>query len=155
MDNLLEITTKTRVLYVKFLTEIPIEKLVEIPAGFNNNIWWNAAHVAVTQQLLVYKLSGLEPHLSEAFINAYRKGSVPDTNYVPTQEEVDRLKASLIELIARTKADLGLGVFKAYQPYLTSAGVTLNNVTDAMTFNLVHEGMHIGSILALKKALGI
>jgi hypothetical protein len=31
--------------------------------------------------------------------------------------------------------------------------VTLNNVSDAMAFNLVHEGIHIGSIIALKKAL--
>jgi hypothetical protein len=29
----------------------------------------------------------------------------------------------------------------------------LNNVSDAMAFNLVHEGIHIGAIIALKKAL--
>lgn len=155
MESLLYITKKTRELYVKFLTETPLEKLVEIPRGFNNNIWWNIAHVAVTQQLLVYKLSGLEPHLSEAFIHAYRKGSIPDASYVPTLEEVDRLKAALIELITRTEEDLALGVFKTYQPYLTSAGVNLQNVSEAMTFNLVHEGIHIGAIIALKKALGL
>ena len=49
--------------------------------------------------------------------------------------------------------DVQKGVFSSYSPYLTSAGVTLNNVSDAMAFNLLHEGIHIGSIIALKKAL--
>jgi len=153
MEQLIEITAKTRQVYIKFLTEIPLEKLREVPAGFNNNIWWNIAHVAVTQQLLVYKLSGLEPHVSEEFINLYRKGTPPAQ--APSLEEVARLKESLAELIARTKEDLAQGIFKDYTPYITSPGVTLNNVTDAMAFNLVHEGIHIGSIIALKKALGI
>jgi hypothetical protein len=153
MVQILEITAKTRELYVKFLDTTSLEKLVEIPAGFNNNIWWNIAHVAVTQQLLVYKLSGLEPNLAEDFINSYRKGTAPQK--VPTLVEVAVLREALTDLIARTKEDVAQGFFKNYTSYPTSVGVTLNNATDAMAFNLVHEGIHIGSIIALKKALAI
>jgi len=153
MDQILEITAKTRELYVRFLDTISLEKLVEIPTGFNNNIWWNIAHVAVTQQLLVYRLSGLEPHLSEDFINTYRKGTAPQK--APSLEEVAILKETLTGLIFRTKEDVAQGLFKNYTSYPTSVGVTLNNVKDAMAFNLVHEGIHIGSIIALKKVLAI
>ena len=153
MSQMLNITAKTREVYVKFLTELSLETLGIIPAGFNNNIWWNVAHVAVTQQLLVYKLSGLPCHVSDDFIKLYSKGTAPQKN--PTQQDVEMLKEALISLIFRTKEDLAAGVFKTYQPYMTSAGVTLNNVNDAMTFNLVHEGIHIGAIIALKKAIGI
>jgi hypothetical protein len=151
METILQITAATRELYIKFLNDISIEDLGKIPSGFNNSIWWNIAHVAVTQQLLVYGLSGLEPHLSKSFIDSYRKGTAPVK--APTLEEVETLKSALKELIVRTKEDVQKGIFSTYNPYVTSAGVTLNNVSDAMAFNLVHEGIHIGAIIALKKAL--
>jgi len=151
METILQITAATRELYIKFLNDISLEDLGKIPTGFNNNIWWNIAHVAVTQQLLVYGLSGLEPHMSKSFIDTYRKGTAPVN--APTLEDVGLLKAALKELIVRTKEDYHKGLFSSYTPYLTSAGVNLNNVSDAMAFNLVHEGIHIGSIIALKKAL--
>ena len=151
METILQITAATRELYIKFLNDISLEDLGKIPTGFNNNIWWNIANVAVTQQLLVYGLSGLEPHMSKSFIDTYRKGTAPVN--APTLEDIGLLKAALKELIVRTKEDYNKGLFSSYTPYLTSAGVTLNNVSDAMAFNLVHEGIHIGSIIALKKAL--
>ena len=50
----------TRKNLLKYLNTLSIEELNIIPEGFNNNIFWNIAHVAVTQQILVYKLSGLK-----------------------------------------------------------------------------------------------
>lgn len=153
METLLNITTASRAIYVKYLNEISLENLSTIPPGFNNNIWWNVAHVAVTQQLLVYSLSGLTPNLPETFIKAYRKGTVP--GQAPTAQEVAVLKAALTDLIKTTGEDLSKGTFKNYNPYLTSVGVTLNSVKDAIAFNLVHEGLHIGAIIALKRALNL
>lgn len=153
METTLKITAATRDLYVKFLNTISLEDLGKIPEGFNNNIWWNIAHVAVTQQLLVYSLSGVEPHLSKDFIDRYRKGTAPEK--APTQEEVSLLKEALKDLISRTHEDYEKGIFTNYKAYTTSAGVTLAHVSDAMAFNLVHEGIHIGAIIALRKALGI
>ena len=72
MDSLLNITKKTRELYVKFLTETPIEKLVEIPRGFNNNIWWNVAHVALAAINLQMSCIDL-PRLSCSTPNLTRK----------------------------------------------------------------------------------
>jgi len=85
METILQITAATRELYIKFLNDISLEDLGKIPTGFNNNIWWNIAHVAVTQQLLVYGLSGLEPHMSKSFIDTYRKGTAPVN--APTLED--------------------------------------------------------------------
>jgi hypothetical protein len=54
MIHILEITLKTAICFQYFLETIGIEHLNKIPDGFNNNIFWNIKHTAVTQQALVY-----------------------------------------------------------------------------------------------------
>lgn len=144
---------ETRKILVNFLETISKEDLLAIPEHFNNNIWWNIAHVAVTQQLLVYKLSGLALNLPDDIIAKYGKGSIPSNE--PSEEEFNSIKKALVDLVVKTEEDYNKGIFKNYNPYTTSANVTLESVEDAITFNNFHEGIHIGSILALRRALGI
>lgn len=63
------------------LEELSLEELNYIPAGFNNNILWNTAHILVTEQLLTYGLSGKEIKMEKEFINRYKKGSICLDNY--------------------------------------------------------------------------
>lgn len=144
---------ETRKILVNFLETISREDLLAIPEHFNNNIWWNIAHVAVTQQLLIYKLNGLEVNLPDEIIATYAKGSRPVEE--PSEEDFNLIKKALIELVDKAEEDYQKGVFKNYNSYTTSANVTLESVEDAITFNNFHEGIHIGSILALRRALGI
>jgi len=64
----IDITRKNRVLFQGFLGKFSLEELNKVPKGFRNNIIWNIAHCIVTQQLLIYKLSGLEGVLSDKMI---------------------------------------------------------------------------------------
>lgn len=144
---------ETRKILVNFLETISREDLLAIPKHYNNNIWWNIAHVAVTQQLLVYKLSGLALNLPVDIIAKYAKGSIPSEE--PSEEEFNSIKKALVDLIDQTEEDYNNGIFKNFNPYTTSANVTLESVDDAIAFNNYHEGIHIGSILALRRALGI
>jgi hypothetical protein len=41
------------------------EQLEAVPPGASNSILWNLGHLAVTQQLLHYKLSGLPMYLPD------------------------------------------------------------------------------------------
>jgi hypothetical protein len=52
-----------------------LEQLNKVHEGFNNNIIWNIAHVIVTQQILVYKLSGLPMIVTDEMVEKYRKGT--------------------------------------------------------------------------------
>ncbi len=146
-------TREIRKFLCGFLDEIPREKLLAIPPGFNNNIWWNIAHVVVTHQLLLYKLSGLPLNLPDAIIAKYSKGSFPDDSF--DQEEFDIIRKNLVSLVDLSEEDYSKGFFKSYHEYNTSANVTLKKVEDAIQFNVFHEGMHLGSILALRRSLGI
>ncbi|MDB9932132.1 hypothetical protein OAD28_05360 [Flavobacteriales bacterium] len=47
--------------------------------------------------------------------------------------------------------DLNTEMFKEFKEYTTSYNVTLSNIDDAVKFNNVHEGLHLGYAMALRK----
>lgn len=149
MEKLFDITLKNRKILYKFLTNTPREQLLNIPEGFRNNIWWNIAHVVVTQQLLVYKFSGLPMRVSDELVDKFKKGTVPDGT--ATDEEIDEITGFLFSTIEWTQEDYEKGKFKSFSEYTTSVDITLSSVEDAIAFNAFHEGIHLGSILALLK----
>lgn len=153
MKNVLEQTLEIRKGFYSILKNTPREELLKIPTGFNNNIWWNIAHVVATQQALIYSLGGVELKMPKALKEKFQKGTTPDGTV--TEEEIDQIKKLLFSTIEDTIADRENGVFDNYKEYETSANVTLRNVDDAIAFNFFHEGLHYGSILALKRAINL
>ena len=149
MNQLFTITETSRNMVSKILENHSLVQLNKIPEGFSNNLIWNIAHIVVTQQLLVYKLSGLPTMVSDEIIEKYKKGTKPEQD--ATQSEVDEIKSLLFITIKKTKEDYDNGIFKNYNEYPTSTGFILNNVEDAMAFNNFHEGLHIGILMSLRK----
>ncbi|MGJ8551023.1 DinB family protein [Winogradskyella wichelsiae] len=151
MDWTFGITLKNRELLVRFVDEYTLAELNKIPEGFTNNIIWNITHTIVTQQRLVYHLSGLSMLVSDDMVAKFRNGTQPENNL--SQQEVDVIKDLLISTIEKTKEDYTKGVFKTYYEYTVGMKSTLHNVEEAIEFNNFHEGMHLGYILALRKSL--
>jgi len=142
---------KSRQRLVRILSETSPDHLQRVPEGFNNNIWWNAVHTLVVQQLLCYKLSGLPMHIEESLVADYAKGTFPGT--LPEAEARAAICELLTSTVGQLQGDYEKGVFKDYTPYTTSAQVTLRNIEDAIRFNLYHEGLHMGAVLSLLKAV--
>ena len=152
MDFSLGVFEKTRGFYKNYLDNLSLEDLNKIPKGFKNNIIWNIGHIVVTEQLLLYRLSGLPTMVSEEMIEKYKKETKPEG--LVTQTEVDEISELLFSTIKRTQVDYNNNKFVNYQEYTVSTtGSTLKNIDDAINFALFHEGMHLGYILALKKSL--
>ena len=152
MDFTFQVLRNTREIFKKIIEQNALEDLNKIPNGFNNNIIWNIGHVVVSEQLLAYKLSGLESMLSDDMINKYRKDTKPEGNV--TQEVVNEIKELLSSTLKKTEADYTNGVFKNYNVYTVSTtGNTLNNIDEALQFVAIHEGLHYGYVLALLKAI--
>ena len=151
MKNHFEILNITRNNILNSIKDLSLSELNKIPIGFNNNVIWNVGHIVATQQLLCYKMSGLDMALDAAFIAKYMKGSfaVGDAS----QEELDYIVKQLKELPAKVEADYANQLFKEYNTYTTSYNITLNDVEQAIQFNNVHEGLHLGYIMAMKKGL--
>ena len=151
MEQTFELNRTSRTLIAPFLEDFSLEQLNTIPTGFSNTLFWNIAHVVVTQQLLVYKLSGLPMLISDELVDKYKKGSKPEQ--AATQEEVDQIKALIFDLVDQTQADYGSGVFTQFMEYPTSSGFILKNVKHAMAYNNFHEGLHLGIMMSMKKIL--
>ncbi|MWW24520.1 DinB family protein [Algibacter lectus] len=152
MQFTFDVLANIRAMAQKHIENNTLEDLNKIPEGFNNNIIWNIAHMVVTTQVLAYKLSGLPMVVSDEMIVKYKKDSKPEGDV--TQAEVDEINGLLISTIKQLEADYKAGVFKNYTEYTVSTtGNTLRSIDDVLPFDLVHEGMHYGYILALSRAV--
>lgn len=151
MEKIFDITLKNRKILYTILKQTPREALLTIPAGFRNSIWWNIAHVVVTQQLLVYKMSNLPMRLSDELVNKFKKGTVPDG--FATDDEIEEIEGFLFATAEWIQQDYEKGIFKTFNEYTTTPEVTLSTVEDALAFNVFHEGLHLGVIFSLRKAL--
>ena len=125
--------------------------LHQIPTGFKNNLFWNAAHCLVTQQLLCYKLNNVELLIPIDWVEAYKKGTaVPSENPI----EIDILKDKLIELAEVFYQDFSAGKFKGLkEEYPTSFGISLLTFEDTLHYNNMHETLHLGYMMAMIKQL--
>lgn len=146
-----ELLKVTRTNMLNAVHGLSLESLTNIPKGFNNNIQWNFCHTILVQHLLCYKLSGLPFGIEPEVINRYSKGTKADSNMLKSDFEF--FKSIALTSIDELERLYNENVFKVFKPYPTSYNITLNSIEDAITFNSVHEGLHVGYILALKKAL--
>ena len=153
MEQQFEILLITRKNLLNSIKDLSIDELTKIPKGFNNNIIWNAAHNLVTQQLLVYKLSGQSTVIPGELIDKYRKGTSAPKNV--SENEINEIKGLLISTAKLMQQDYDSGLFTEYCEYTTSYNITLDSTEKAIAFNNVHEGLHFGYIMALKKAISI
>ena len=145
------VTQQNRELLSKFLDKFSLEQLNTVPKGFKNSIFWNIAHTVVTQQLLTYGLSGQPLLIQDQLVAHYKKGTV--TVHKANKKELEEIQSLLLTTLEQTKIDYDNGYFKNFTPYTTSLKVTLSTIEEVIRFNVFHEGIHLGYILAMKNCL--
>ena len=141
----------TRDNLIKITNHYSLEELNHTPKGFNNNLIWNLGHVLVTHQRLTYGLSGLQAKISNELIEKYKIGTKPEG--AVNQSEVDYIKSALVEMPQLFEEDYNNEIFQEFKTYSTSYGVTVNSIEEAVSFNNLHEAMHLGSVIAIQKFL--
>ena len=144
---------KIRLLSLQIMQDLSLRQLNAVPAGFNNNIIWNAGHLIAAQQGVCYMRAGLPAMISDDFYAAYKPGSKPLSEH--SQDEVDLIKELLLTSIDKFEADLDSDIFGNYMPWTTRYGVDLSSISDAVTFLPFHEGMHLGYMMALRRLCSI
>lgn len=149
MQDTFEVNRTSRKMASSYFENYTLEQLNKIPEGFSNSLIWNIAHIVVTQQLLVYKFSGLPMMVSNEMIEKYRKGSKPESDVM--QAEADEIKSLLVKTVDQLEVDYNNGIFENYQEYPTSTGFVLKSAKGAIEFNNFHEGLHLGIMMSIRK----
>jgi uncharacterized damage-inducible protein DinB len=129
----------------------------EIPQGFKNNIRWNLGHIYVIHELLTHYFSGDTPQIPTNYDLLFNRATTPNnwerelppptlkeiSNHLTTQ--TDRIESGL-------KGRLFEVTTKSFQP---TKDITYSTIGELLNFAVWHEGNHIGSIKALKRACGV
>jgi hypothetical protein len=127
------------------------EQLLKIPDGLNNNLLWQLGHLVSTGQGLSYRLSGLPQGIPSHYGPMFGKDSSPLNWDNADDIDISEIKSLLLSTLTQTRKDIEAGIFKEYTTYQTSFGVTLNSFEESLIFRNVHEGLHLGSMMALRK----
>lgn len=151
MHPQIETIRKTRTALLALIKDLSVEELNEIPAGFNNNIIWNVAHLTAAQQGVCYFRAGLKMHVDEAYFKAYKPESKPEKSV--SSAEVEEIKELLFSTLDQLETDFQQNIFTNYTPWTTRYGVDIKNIDEAISFLPFHEGLHLGYVMALKRVI--
>lgn len=151
MEVAFEHLRTTRAQFLALVNGLDEDRLNYQPPGFSNNIVWHLGHIVVTQQLLTYGLAGLEGPSLPLEARSFRKGSRPERRY--TQAEIDRWAEAARWTPDKLEEDYRQGRFVEFRPYQTSFGAALHSIEEAIAFDTLHEALHLGYAMGLRKAL--
>jgi len=140
---------QTREFLFRMIAGLTDDQLLTIPPGFRNNILWNLGHTLVVQQQLTYGRSGLNLLFEDTLIERFRRGSSP-AEWSDTPD-ISFIKEQVLACAERFIEDYRNKKFTTFSPYKTAVGPIISSVEEAIRFNLVHEGMHMGYIMAMRK----
>ena len=140
MNESIDIMRGGRKFLINILEGISIEKLNEVPAGFNNNLAWNMAHIIANQQILCYRNAGEKPVLDDDFIDKYKTGTRPE-GFID-EEEFKDLQKKLTASIDQFEKDWEKKKFKNYEAREIKSypGVKIENIKDGLNLPLFMMG---------------
>lgn len=135
----------------KMLDGLSESDLNYIPQGFNNNIIWNATHILTTQQYFCYYLSGNHSEVNMEMLKRFSRGTKPEGNV--SGEEIEQIKGLIDKTAGQMAEDFAADKFVEYKGMDLGPNLRLNDINEALAFNNLHEGMHLGYIMAMKHCL--
>lgn len=153
MNKQIDRIKKTRIYLLDLVKDVSVERLNQIPAGFNNNIIWHLGHLIASQQGICYARAGITPVVDEKYIMLYKPGTKPE--HFAEGDEVNMIKDVLMWSLDRLETDLSGHLFVNYTTFTTRYGVELSGIEDALDFLLFHEGLHSGHVTAMKKLVSL
>lgn len=130
------------------LEDVTSEQAELIPIGYNNNIRWNLGHIYLDQYLWIQAVTKEEADVPEEFNGWFGYGTSPaDFNQdTPSIEELKTFLKNQPEDIKRLYGDR---LEEEFPP--TEMG--MHTIEQVLIRTIFHEGMHLQTILDIKKCL--
>lgn len=136
--------------------ESTTEKLAdEMPDGFRNTIRWNLGHIYVIHELLTHYFSGHNPQIPTNYDILFQRATSPK-DWTVTPPTLKELSNHLSDQVVRFERELK-GRFEENTPmaFEPTKGVSYSTIGELLNFAIWHEGNHIGTIKAIKRASGV
>jgi uncharacterized damage-inducible protein DinB len=130
------------------LENVTEEEAEVIPKGFNNNIRWNLGHIYLDQYLWIQAVTKEKAGVPEQFQTWFGYGTSP-ANFTSETPTIGELKNLLKEQPAQIKAQYGERLEEEFPP--TEMG--MHTIEQVLIRTIFHEGMHLQTILDLKKCM--
>ncbi|NIG55585.1 DinB family protein [Chitinophaga sp. Cy-1792] len=149
MNTKIDLLRKANAQALQLFDNYSEEQLNLIPAGFNNNIIWNLAHLVASDAMILYSATGNTSIVPATLVQSYKRGTRPEG---PVDAATLALvKELMVNTIDNLEKDQQNGIFQQYTTWTTSFGHTISSIDDAVTFCIYHHGMHGSAISALRK----
>jgi len=149
MKSQIETIRKTRSFLLEQIKNLSNEQLNQVAEGFNNNIIWNLGHMIAAQQGMCYKRAGVPAMIKEDFWERFRTGSRPEG--LLSDDEITQIRELLMTTLDKVQTDYDKNIFGNYTAWSNRYGVEIASIDDAIEFLPYHEGLHAGTILAIKR----
>jgi hypothetical protein len=140
--------------FASHLAGLTDEQLTTVPEGAANSILWNVGHIVMSNYGMLHGASGVDVPAPAEWGPLFKGGSDPANwgDDAPSPSEImNAFNAQADTIIAGLKND----TFDNFQPMELSPELKLNSVDEALGFIIIHEGVHHGNIIVLRKLLGV
>lgn len=135
--------------HIAGLTE---EQLLEVPEGNENNILWHMGHLLVSHCGMTYGRCGLDYPCPREFTALFKGGSKPaDWSETP---DIAKIKGLFKENMNGIVEHYKNGDFENYDPQEMAPGMSLANIEEALGFVIIHESVHHGNIITIRRLIG-
>lgn len=135
----------------QLLEGLTTDQLKVVPAGTANSILWNIGHVCTDQVNMLYAPAGLPSPLPDAFHEWFDPGTSPsEWNEEPPLQAVLTASRELNTTVIR---DYEGRKFRDFTPFSLTEKYSVDSIEEAIAYHTIHEGMHIGVILTLRRLI--
>ncbi|MBG9565080.1 DinB family protein [Brevibacillus agri] len=142
-----------RGLFLEDVTKTTEEEADIVPEGFKNNIRWNIGHILLTQDYLL--LGPAKMNCPPSYAAMFSPGTKP-ADWQGNIPSLETLAAQLKEQHARIKEQFQSRLNESLpKPFELGDKGVMHTYGEIMVFTLFHEGMHIGMISSLRKAIAV
>ena len=146
---LLEQTQEIRGYLLRSTKGLSEEQLVRVPEGFHNNILWNLGHAITDNCTMLYPPTGKEFPLPDQYLSWFAPETSP-SDWTETPDTAEILKAGK-DILDKLVDDCTADRMEIYEPMPLDDGVVLGNIAQAIAHCNIHEAIHLGVIMSLRK----
>lgn len=134
------------------LEDVTEAEAVIVANGYNNSILWNAGHLAVVAEQFLIIGTGQSWGLPQDYRTLFNRGTKPADWTIPAPTLADVI-AVVKEQEVRVRDVLSGALDTSLPEPIQMRTVTIRTAAESLSFDLYHEGMHTGYIMAQKRAV--